>query len=76
MAKEDESNARKATAHECETNDLDYKRVIEKLRREVESLREKIETKDYIIEDLFTDLGKAENARDTLKKNTMLHFGQ
>ena len=49
--------------NECEINKPDYECTIEALKREIENLKEKVETKDYIIDDLFTELGKTGDAR-------------
>ena len=49
--------------NECEINKPDYECNIEALKREIENLKEKVETKDYIIDDLFTELGKTGDAQ-------------
>ena len=49
--------------NEGEINKPDYECNIEALKREIESLKEKVETKDYIIDDLFTELGKTGDAQ-------------
>ena len=73
MAKAKNGSATRATPQNInvrkhEEKNTEPKHTIEELKREVLSLKEKVQTKDWIIDDLFTELGKAGAAGEKWKE--------
>ena len=61
-----------ATTHPQNIDEKDERKkeenINDKLAKEIDSLKEIIKTKDYIIEDLFTDLGKVGSELDKFRE--------